>query len=67
MTKAQNANEWAMAKVRTDGGDLYRLDITFKNGKTGSETYCLSDAESIKRDIEFNGGKAEITQIRWGK
>ena len=35
MTNAQNANEWAMAKVRTDGGDLYRLDITFKNGKTG--------------------------------
>ena len=67
MTYAQNANEWAMARVRTDGGDLYRLDITHKNGKTGSETYCLIDAESIQLDVELNGGKAEITQIRWGK
>jgi len=67
MTNAQNANEWAMAKVRTDGGDLYRVEIWHKNGKHGTETYCLSDAEMVKRDVEFNGGKAEITQIRWGK
>ena len=66
-TKAQEAWEASNAKVRTDGGDLWKVTFTHRNGKSGSENYDLLTAESIKREIILNGGTAEITQIRWGK
>ena len=65
-TNAQVAWAASNAKVRTDGGDLWKVTFTLR-GKTSSENYDLHTAESMKREIILNGGTAEITQIRWGK
>ena len=63
-TKAQVAWAASNAKVRTDGGDLWKVSFTHRNGKSGSQTYDLHTAESIKREIILNGGTAEIEKVR---
>jgi hypothetical protein len=64
MTRAQIVNEHVQAMIRKDGGPLCQVEIWHKNGRHGFETYDPRTAEQIKRDVEFNGGKAEITRIR---
>jgi len=63
MTNAQVVWEATNAKVRTDGGSLWRVNFTLR-GKTGSQTYDLNTAESIKLEIILNGGTAEIEKVR---
>jgi hypothetical protein len=64
MTNAQVVWEATNAKVRTDGGDLWKVTFTHRNGKSGSQTYDLNTAESIKLEIILNGGTAEIEKVR---
>lgn len=64
MTQQMIVNEQVQAMCRRDGGPLCRVEIWHKNGAHGFETYDPQTARSVKFDVEFSGGSAEITYVR---
>jgi len=64
MTRQMNVNAQVQKMCRNDGGPLCQVEIWHKNGAHGVETYDPTTAKQIKFDVEFSGGKAEITYIR---
>lgn len=63
-TRQMVINEHVQAMIRRDGGPLCKVEIWHRNGAHGCEYYDPRTAESIKFDVEFSGGRAEITRVR---
>jgi hypothetical protein len=64
MTQNQIVFQHVQAKIRKDGGPLSQVEVWWPNGAHGTETYDPQTAKQIAFEVEYSGGKAEVTRIR---